>query len=346
MYRALATSLLIAVSALAQAPTQTIPSGHLSLEGNSRHHVGWRYRGARGLYLYSPQAAGTTSAGYVLTELWVRGDGPTNAAYSQSLDVQLSLSSLGVTAWGQPSLTSFDVHHGTDRRIFAPRQSVSFPGWSSASPGPRPFSLRLKGSAPFVVRPGSALCVDLQFFASSTQSVVSYADAVLSSRYGSSFPAGTAATPSNFNHYATGHYVGAQDFYLYGYCRTPGELAVQWFGSAPAAQIVPGVGTLHTLPVAFYPGAVLSTGSNGRVQFSYGTPPPGTQGAVLYSQIASFGAQGQLRLSHGLKVQLGVGSAGRPDCSCVYGYASGTRSFDPVLSKPMYSANVGLVLGR
>jgi hypothetical protein len=337
--------LFCAAPAHAQAPTATIPAGYLHAEGNARHHAGWRYRSGRALTVYAPELV--QSRGFLIQSLWVRGDGPSNAAYAQSFELQAGISSVGVPFASTLSMQSFAASHGTDHRIFFPRQQVSFPGWSQSSMGPRPFSLELKGSAPFFVPPDAALCVDLQFFSPSQVTITSYADAQMFSRYGRTEVVASAAEPADFNLYASGMYVGHHDFKAYGYSRGAGELAVNWLGVQPVQVPLPGSqGALHTLPYFVHPQVLVTSGSSGLAQFSYGPLPAAFGGMRIWSQMASFTANGALKLSKGLEIEIGVGPSGVSAAQCVYGYESSTRSFDPSLSAPMYSSQTAIILGR
>ena len=340
MFRHLSLAAIAALSASVCAQTvTTIPQGFGSTEAKYSRHVPLRYTPARIQFGYGPKATGWT-APKVITELWARADGGKHLTTAFTIDSEVSLSSNGC----DPETTSytFAANHGKDVRVFMKRKTMSFQPFTAA-PSPAPFSVQLKGDAPFVaIQP--TLLVDWKTY-SKTNEVHDnfYLDAddvtgTASGTRGTVSYTGTSCNPTDFYSYATGYNVG-ESFRPYCYTRNVGDFVLHWLGGTPVSIAIPGMPgcTLYTNPIAFHP-VIQKTTNTSALYFEWGKVPAAMKGAPVICQFAAVDATFKnFRWSRAANVVFGDYKMNYPYMiSHRYAYGSGTNSFDPDKDPAVY----------
>ncbi len=333
---------LLSGTLLAQnpAPKASIPDGLLKKEGSSSHWPVWNYNNARVQYLYSSKLIGATTP-KVMLGFWVRPNGTAGTGKAKKVDIEVQMSSKGVKV-KNPNLKAW-TNHGTDLQTVIKKRTFNYPAYTKPATPPHKWMLNFKFDKPFV-RTGADLAVDFKGFVSATQSLYWYADCEY---YGTDRGRVTyfgTGCPTSFYEYGGNFYVGAtSSAYTYGYSRASGDVLVAWVGATKIGVKIPGTScTLYTPFNLLHPVPVKTTSSSGYARFTWGKIPAALAGKTAYFQMGGLN-NGSLKLSRAIGVKVGTGQAGGG--MAIYGYAFGSRSYDPNKSAPQYNYAVVPVLG-
>jgi hypothetical protein len=332
------SALLLASAAAAQSsvPVATLPLGNLDVEGNSSAAAAFVHSKGRHQSILQPFAVGSDKGTVVIQSLFVRPEGGQKIpAHRRTWEIVLSSKGAAIQ---KPGATSFEANHGTDRLVFVSRVAFNLPA-TNASASPQPWAMEFKGSRPFVVLQGEGLVVDVLALGQSYDQAGFEVDAVEDGLdKGTASVVGTGC-PSNFDLYTNVfYYEGASaDWFMYGFTRGSGDIAICWLGLTPLAAQLPGRPgcSIYTLPLLFHPLAVLTSSPDGYTGFggmySWGRIPGGLGGATLYAQIAAIDPQGLIKLSHARKFRFGTGRLATFGCQSIHGFGA---NFDADTSAP------------
>ncbi|PIE24397.1 MAG: hypothetical protein CSA62_03715 [Planctomycetota bacterium] len=340
MLRHLSLAAVAALSASVCAQTiVTVPQGYGTKEGESSRHVPLRYTPARAQFGYDAKATGWKRP-MVIRELWARPNGGTYLTTAFTIDCEVLISSIGC----DPETKEFAwaKNHGKDVKVFMKRKSMSFQTFTSA-PKPAPFSIQLKGDAPFVaIRP--TLVVDWKAYSKSNETHsnlyidATYVRGTSSGTYGRNKYFGRPCNPTTFYNYATGYNVD-NIFRPYCYPKGIGDFIIHWIGSTQTNLPIPGQTgcTLYTTPIIFYPSIPKATNTS-PMYFSWGKVPAFMKGASVVTQFAAIDSTlKQMRWSRGIQTTFGDYKLTYPyTISQRYAYGSGTRNFDPDKDPALY----------
>lgn len=329
-----------AVFAQSPAPKATIPDGFMKKEGSSNHWPVWRYNNARVQYLYSSQLIGTT-APKVILGFYVRPNGSFGTGIAKKVAVEVLMSSKGVKI-KNPNLKVW-TNHGTDLQTVIKKRTFNYPAYTKPTTSPHKWMLNFKLDKPFV-RLGADLAVDFKGFVSATENKYWYADCQYYGPDRGTVNYYGTGCPTNYYQYANGFFVGANfPAFTDGYSRAKGDVIVAWVGASRIAVKVPGTScTLYTPINLLHPVPVKTSSISGYARFTWGIMPVSLAGKTAYFQMGGLN-NGKLKLSRGIKVIVGTGQSGGG--IAIYGYASGSSSFDPNKSAPLYNYSVVPVLG-
>lgn len=327
----LGATVLLGAGICAQSVT-TIPQGFGTTEAGYSRHVPLRYNPARIQCGYGAKATGWT-APQVINELWARADGGKHLTTGFTVECEVLLSSDGCDV--ETKSNTFATNHGKDVKVFMKRVQMSFTAFAAA-PSPAPFTVQLKGDAPFVATKPTLL-VDWKVYSKSNQLNDNFyldADDVTGTGQGtkgSNTYIGTACNPTNFYSYATGLNEG-ELFRPYCYTRNGGDWVVHWIGAAQVNVPIPGQPgcTLYTTPTFLYP-MVQQTSGTSALYFDWAVIPKGLGGAKVITQFAAWDSTfSQMRWSRATETTFGDYKLIYPYVlSHKYNYASGSSTFDP-----------------
>ncbi|PIE24395.1 MAG: hypothetical protein CSA62_03705 [Planctomycetota bacterium] len=333
MLRQLSLAAVAAISASVCAQTiVTVPQGYGTKEGTNSRHVPLRYTPARIQAGFGAKATGWTKP-MVIKELWARADGAKFLTTAFTIDCEVLLSSNGCDP--ETKAYAWAKNHGADKKVFMKRKSMSFQPFTAA-PKPAPFSIQLKGDAPFVaIKP--TLLVDWKTYSKSNEIHNNfYIDAARVSgtstgTRGKNLYFGKPCNPTNFYNYVTGYNVG-EVFRPYVYPKGIGDFIIHWIGSKQTNIPIPGQTgcTLYTTPIVFHPSIPKATNTSS-LYFSWGTVPATMKGASVVTQFAAVDSTlTQMRWSRGIQTTFGDYKLNYPyTISHRYAYGSGTQTFDP-----------------
>lgn len=326
----LSAAVILSASIAAQA-VETIPAGYATLEGLRSRHVPLRYVPSRIQCGYGPKATGWTGV-RVIKELWARADGTAHLAAAFKVDAQVLLSSDGA----DPECCSyiFRNNHGKDVRVFIKKRTFNYPAFV-AGPSPAPWSIQLKGDAPFVATKPT-LVVDWATYGANQANVNFYVDACnLTKTYtgtaGTITYYGTACNPTTFYNYVLNPNEG-DCLVTYGYTRNPKDIVMTWLGVGQTSIDIGGGCTVLTLPIFMSAPVISQASSTGWSQVEFGKLPVGTKGMKLHTQMVAFDSSYAIRLSRGTEITIGDRKEILPGfmCSHRYGYSSSALNpFDP-----------------
>jgi hypothetical protein len=327
---------------VAQNPTPkaSIPDGLMKKEGSSYHWPVWYYNNARVQYLFSSKLIGAT-APKVLQGFYIRPNGSSGTGLAKKVDIEVQMSSKGVKV-NNPNLKAW-TNHGTDLQTVIKKRTFNYPSYNKPSTPPHKWLLNFKFDKPFV-RTGADLAVDFKGFVPTTQTSYWYADCeYFGTDRGTVRNYGTGC-PSSYTQYGGYFYVGASSAaYSYGYSRASGDVIVAWVGATKLGVKIPGTScTLYAPFNLLHPIPVKTTRSNGYARFTWGKIPAALAGKTAYFQMGGLN-HGVLKLSRGMEVKVGTGKSGGG--MAIYGYAFGTRSYDPNKDAPQFNYQVVPVLG-
>ena len=130
-------------AAHAQAPTDTLPSGYLSREGDARHWVPVQFAPSRAQSTWDPSVI-TFPTGN-LTRLYLRPDvaQSTTPMIAHNVAMTIHMSSVGVTMPGHIVGTSYAANRGSDRVRVLNSTNVNFPAFTIPSSGPSPWTVSI-----------------------------------------------------------------------------------------------------------------------------------------------------------------------------------------------------------
>lgn len=159
--RALRAVAVVAVTlagtpALAQNPSDTLPTGYLTREANARHWVPVQFAPSRAQTTFDPSVVAIGSR--TISRISLRPDSAqsTLPMVAHAVTLGVHMSSAGVPMPGHLDATSYAANRGTDRaQVFAP-STVSFPAYTPGSAGPAAWTVSIP-IQPFAYQSGNAL---------------------------------------------------------------------------------------------------------------------------------------------------------------------------------------------
>jgi len=321
---------VLATSVLAQS---TLPVGYSKKEGEYFRHVPLKYAPCRIQCGYGAKATPWKTV-QVINELWARADSVGYLSAGFSVDMRVILSSKGANI-KTPSVV-YTENLGNDAKVFMKKKLYKFAPLNAGTTFPNPWTIRMKGDAPFVaVAP--TLLVDWSTYSSSNQfNNDFYVDTARvkgtpTGAYGTVAYYGTGCNPNTYYNFATDMDVGA-DFRTYAYTRNIGDFQLAWLGAAKTTTAIPGLKgcSLYTPPVIFHPTIGRTSEASGYHNFIWGQVPLFMKGQRVFSQMAAVDPKGSLRFSRGAEVVFGDYDPHYPFIiSHKYQYGSGTTIFDP-----------------
>ncbi|PIE24290.1 MAG: hypothetical protein CSA62_03120 [Planctomycetota bacterium] len=323
---------VIQVKAASSTPIGTLPKGMAKREGNTRQDPVFHNSPGRVQYLYLRSLLPYGPGNVTLQGLRLRPDAGM-ACSTWKADCEIRMSSLGVPV-DSPSAADFAKNHGSDLRVVFKRKTLVWPAVPKASATPHPFLQQIKFDAPQRFS-GKDLCIDLLGFEKNIAQHAWYADAVKRIDHGSKSIYGKAC-PIQASYDASGYYVGGK-LITQGYTRQAASttsFALAWIGLQKTQFTLPGTScSVLTPPVFYYGRPQRMTGNNGFAKFDWGVVPLWLRHQKIYSQMLgldpSYNSFG-LRLTPAVEIRIGADA----EMHSVYGFASGSQSFDPSKDKP------------
>ncbi len=349
----LTAAMVLAGTAASQTVTvnETLPAGFKAKEANSSHHPGWRYTNARSLTLINPKNVASTIK--VVKGLRVRPNGTSySPMVARTVSIEVAMSDKGVVT-KEPYYSDWSKHYGTNRTVVMAKKTINYPAVAKTTTPPHPWtkSINLPFDKPWV-RTGAAtdgVCIDCKFYTKATESKYWYADAAYISKYGTGTVIGTGCPTTMHYSYASGGYLGSSTgFYSYGYTRAAGDFAVAFLGTKQVKIPIPGFTGCYfwTLPVLIHPQVKKTIGSTGYTnRFVWGTVQASWVGAKVISQIIAFTTTAKVKALRAYGYQIGGGPNSKYDQATVYGYALGSRTFNPDTSTALYYSPSVAVFG-
>lgn len=348
---------VLAVPGLAQTPTDTVPTGFLTQEGDARHWIPGHFAPARAQTTYDSSVVALPTGN--ISHLWLRADSGSTPGAMQAhrLVVTLHMGSRGVPAASHVLPESYSRNHGTDHTRVLDRAPVDFPAFTpNGSVAPWHVSLPIQ-PFPFVAGNNLQLEWDIEDPSGSSASYPWFLDADdVTMREGGGWFRRTRerdACPSSGTIY-DGEVGGPGDLCsVWFYSLSPPNLpAVTWFGTSDTTWD----GTplpIDLTPIGFagcsiqtdlrvgIAGQTDSRGGTGR--FRIDVPIPFDQnlaGTECYTQTfvldTSFG--GGLRASDRGKVHIG-NFVERLDAKHLYSYRM------PPIDWPEYATDIAPIIG-
>ncbi len=345
--------IILAGSATSQTVTvyETLPAGYKAKEANSSHHPGWRYTNARSLTLINPRSVASRIK--VVKGLRVRPNGTSySPMVARTVSIEVAMSDKGVVTV-EPYYKSWSKHYGTNRTIVMVKKTINYPAVAKMASPPHPWnkSIDLPFDKPWI-RTGAAtdgICIDCKFFTTTTESKYWYADADYISKFGFGYTIGTGCPTTIHYGYAGGGYLGSSTgFYSYGYTRAAGDFALAFLGMKQVKIPIPGFPGCHlwTIPALFHPQVMKTSGTSGYTgRFYWGAVQPSWVGAKVISQIVAFTTTAKVKALRANGYQIGGGRNAKQDQATLYGYAFGTRPFNPDTSGAVYYSPAVAIFG-
>ncbi len=330
---------------------ETLPAGFKTTEGNSSHHPGWRYTNARSLSLINPKNVAPTIK--LIRGLRVRPNGsPYSGTVARTVSIEVAMSDKGVVTV-EPYYSTWSKHYGTNRTIVMAKKTINYPAVAKTTTPPHSWtkSINLPFDKPWV-RTGAAtdgICIDCKFYTKTTEGKNWYADAAYVSKFGTSSIIGAGCPTTSHTSYVGGGYLGSSTgFYSYGYTRAAGDFALAFLGTKQIRiPIPPFTGCyLWTIPVLFHPKVMKTSGASGYTgRFYWGKVRPSWVGARVISQIVAFSATAKVKALTAVRFEIGGGSTAKYTQASVYGYALGSRTFNPDTSQARFFAPTVAIFG-